>query len=242
MTPMTTAKKTTKKAEKEAEIVQETPDQKLEAIAKEADRLWDVSRQFAEITTEEQVTQATDLLGQIKARVDRTEELRLFFTKPLNDQLRKINARFKEQSQPLSECYEYVRKAIGSFRLKQQQAARAAEEKRLREQREEEARQRAAAPKVAPAPAPKPVVAPPPPPPTMAKTESGAKSVTKFVWRHEILDVGALPPNVQREILDLAAEKGLADQVIRRHVAAGVREMTGARIFEEADVAVHSGR
>lgn len=233
------AKKT--KAAKVAEPVQETPDDKLAAIAKEADRLWDVSRQFAEITTEEQVTQATDLLGQIKTRVDRTEELRLFFTKPLNDQLRRINARFKEQSQPLSECYEYVRKAIGSFRMKQQVEARKAEEKRQQEQREEEARARAAAPKAAPVPPPTPVVAPPPPQ-TMAKTESGAKSVTKFVWRHEILDVGALPPNVRREILELAAEKGLADQVIRRHVAAGVREMTGAQIFEEADVAVHSAR
>ncbi|NCD40580.1 MAG: hypothetical protein EOL88_00660 [Bacteroidia bacterium] len=87
------------------------------------------------IKDEHGVKMATELLAEITKQLKTLEETRLFFTKPLNDQLTSINARFR----PIK---EFLQKAQSLGKLKVVNFRKVQEEKLEAERKKEEDRKR----------------------------------------------------------------------------------------------------
>lgn len=91
------------------------------------------------VTDEVSQKKAVEAVSQVKARLKRIEELRLEFTKPLNDQVKKINNKFKALSEPLEEMEGQLKSAITKYMVEQERLARE-EADRIAKQQAEEAR------------------------------------------------------------------------------------------------------
>ena len=74
-------------------------EEKLEEISKDIVQLEGKANKIT-ITDNKGVTEATTLLTIVKGRTKKIEELRKFFVQPLNNQVREINAMFKEKIIP----------------------------------------------------------------------------------------------------------------------------------------------
>jgi hypothetical protein len=86
------------------------------------------------IKTSEDMVMAAEVSKQITVRKKRIEELRLFFTKPLNDHIKSINIQFKSASEPLNQLGVSVDGKIAEYRTKE--AARIERERRAEEERQ----------------------------------------------------------------------------------------------------------
>jgi len=176
-----------------------------------------------EIVNDETDLDAAEFLAQVKTARKRVDELRHWFTDPLETQKKNIIARFKSTDAPLEQAQKIVGGKHLAYQRVQQEAARK-EQERLRKLAEaKQARQaQRAEDKGLEAP---PVVIPMPTiqaPPKTIHTASGSVT-TRTVWRHEVLDMAALPD-----------EYKIADEVkLGKVVRAGVREIPGVRIYEE---------
>lgn len=161
---------------------------------------------------------AVEFILQVKTARRRWDELRHWFTDPLEAQKKAIIAKFKADDAPLEQAERIVSQKHLEWDREQREAAEAArrEEERLR--RLAEARQ-AKAGRDAPTPIiPMPTVWAPP---KTVRTAAGSLTV-KTVWSFEVVDLSALPD-----------EYKAADAVkIGRVVRAGVRQIPGVRIFE----------
>ena len=176
-----------------------------------------------EIVNDETDLDAAEFLAQVKTARKRVDELRHWFTDPLETHKKNIIARFKSTDAPLEQAQKIVGGKHLAYQRVQQEAARK-EQERLRKLAEaKQARQaQRAEDKGLEAP---PVVIPMPTiqaPPKTIHTASGSVT-TRTVWRHEVLDMAALPD-----------EYKIADEVkLGKVVRAGVREIPGVRIYEE---------
>lgn len=206
------------------------PEQEVKELQREQNDVV-TSVESMEIADQEGMERATGLLSMIARAKKSVEERRKFFTKPLNDQVSKINALFKELASPLEEADKALRQKMLDYKREQDRLARA-ERERLRKLQEKEQKrlERQAAKKGAPAP--------PPPPPvpyateqTPITTRSEAGTVTaKKTWDFEIVDESKLP----RQWL-IPNEKA-----IRAAVKAGVRDIPGVRVFQREDLSVRA--
>jgi len=64
-----------------------------------------------------------------------------------------------------------------------------------------------------------------------------SKAVVRKVWTHEILKISELPADITKAILEEAYRKGIIATVVQKFVDAGMREISGVRIFEETKIA-----
>ena len=179
--------------------------------------------QSIEIVDDESDFAAAEFLAQVKTARKGWDELRHWFTDPLETQKKRIIAKFKADDEPLERAQKIVGAKHLVYQRVQQEAARK-EQERLRKLAEaKQARQaQRAEDKGLEAP---PVVIPMPTvqaPPKTIHTASGSVT-TRTVWKHEVLDMAALPD-----------EYKIADEVkLGKVVRAGVREIPGVRIYEE---------
>lgn len=173
---------------------------------------------------------AVDYLSHIANTKKNVEDTRKTMVKPINDGLKAINEWFKRFSVPLEQADKTLRGKILVYRQEQDRLRRE-EEERLRKLQEKEQKrlERQAAKKGAP----------PPPPPVAAlsvhtqdKTvRSGMGTVSaKRVWKVEVVDESMLPreymiPNYK---------------AINAAVKAGVRQISGCRIWQEEELSVRS--
>lgn len=179
--------------------------------------------QGIEIVDEATDLEAAEFLSQVKTARKRWDELRHWFTDPLETQKKRIIAKFKTDDAPL----EQAEKIVGGKHIawvRQQQELARKEQERLRKLAEaKQARQAAKAEERGEEPPP--VVIPMPTvqaPPKTLHTASGAVR-TRTIWKHEVVDMAALPD-----------EYKIADEVkLGKVVRAGVREIPGVRIYEE---------
>jgi len=196
---------------------------KLTEIGQEVASVNEMAGQLAVKSEQDEVT-ATDFLVKIKARLTRVEELRTFFVKPLNDQVKAINAKFKEQSEPLEKAYASVKRLVSDYRLEQDDLARA-EEKRLADLKDAKNERRAEAGKpldLTPAPTIERA-------PAVVSTEAG-KTVAKRVWKYRVIDINLVP----REYLRCEVK----DAVIKAEMSKGVRAIAGLEFYEDFDLSV----
>lgn len=120
-----------------------------------------------------------------------------------------------------------------------QQAARKAEEERLRKEAEAKA---AAAQPGAPAPTPEPTVAPTPTPPrtqtlfaapALQAPAKLAGSMTRRPWKYEVMNLAELY-KARPDLCSLAESPSAINAAIR----GGLRECAGIRIFQDVEVGV----
>ena len=209
-----------------------TPEQKLVEIKKDLTTIEKKSEKMVVIKTEDDVKLATEFLSQAKARADRIEEIRLSFTKPINEGLRNINAMYKEPHGTYIDMMTKVKRAISNYRLEEDRVAQIEEERQLkiRDAKNKRNEEKGKAPDITPV---KTVERPD----TTVKSNSG-KTTTVKVWKFEIEDISKLPASYKKTILDFANKKGLANTVIKKVVDAGIREIEGVRIYEDIEVRV----
>jgi len=112
-------------------------DNKIEVIQADIARLQTATNM--QIIDTESVSQASSLLGEVKVRCKRVEELRKFFTAPLNEQVKKINNRFKMQLEPLQQMERSLKTKLEDY-LREEE--RKAQEKARRQQEKEEEERR----------------------------------------------------------------------------------------------------
>lgn len=81
------------------------------------------------------LSKAVEFLKKVKGWRKRVEEVRLSFTKPLNDHIGDINNGFKETSIPLALIDDQVTFEIGKWRIKEAEKIRVRQEKEAEKQR-----------------------------------------------------------------------------------------------------------
>jgi len=179
--------------------------------------------QSIEIVDQESDVLAAEFLAQVKTARKRWDELRHWFTDPLETQKKRIIAKFQADDAPLAQAQEIVGdKHIAYVRMAQEKARK--EQERLRKLAE--ARQAKAAAKAEEKGLEAPPVMIPMPtvmaPPKTVRTEAGSVTI-RSAWKFEVVDMAALPD-----------EYKIADAVkLGKVVRAGVREIAGVRIYEE---------
>ena len=202
------------------EQIQET----ITAIQKDQSNLIEKIEKV-EVKNDDDVKQASEWLGQIKARIKRIEDKRIEYTKPLNDQVKKINADFKNLAEPYLNMESTIKRAIGGYmdeqrrieieRVKKEERERRLEAERIA--REEQITNREALKIIE---KPKIIEAP-----KTVKTET-SKIVGKVVVKFEIIDPLKVPDEFK--IVD--------ERLVRQAVNSGKRRIAGVKIWEETQV------
>lgn len=165
------------------------------------------------IASTEDMERATEIGKQIISRKKRIEELRIFFTKPLNDHIKQINAGFKQAIEPLEAIEADIKRKMVVYRReeaerqeKERQRLLKKSEEMKTEKKQEEYKDKAAEIQQE----------------TKVESKSGTMRFRK-VWKFELVNGNEVP----RQYLEVN------ETAIRKAITAGVREIPGVRIYEE---------
>lgn len=205
----------------------ESPDGKIMEISKDLVLIQGKAATLV-INDQRSMEHATSLVAAVKKRWKRVEDLRTFFTKPLNDQVKNINAQFRPIQEALEQIETEVKKGMSAYAMEQERIRRAEEARLQKEADEKNKKEEKKATKAGVdfVPTTAPVVASTT---AVVKTSAG-KAVNVMEWKFEITDPTAVP----REYC--APDEGL----IRLAVKKGERKIKGVKIYE--DVQVRIGR
>jgi hypothetical protein len=198
-------------------------DAEVKAADSAARTIADAARDL-EITDEPTNGAALELLSRARKAVKQVEALRVRFVGPLNDQVKVINAHFKEMAGPAAEADAILARKTAKYRADVTAAARAEEERlrKLAEARQERAVERAIEKGIEP-PAPPPFL---PSVPMTPRTQGnvGFRTVRHF----EVIERGAVP-----------AEYLTVNEVaIGAAVRGGVSAIPGVHIWETEEPVV----
>lgn len=178
-----------------------------------------------EITDEKSMVEASSILGVIASTKKRFEDVRKFFTKPLNDHVRNIKDQFKAQAEPLNRADKIIRTKVLKYN-QEQERKRKEEEERLRKL-VEEANKKAQEYAEITGEEHIPIVIPQTEVKQSVKSNLGTTTIKK-VWTFEVVNENEIP----REYLVLDVKK------VNEAIKAGVREIKGLKIYEKDEIAV----
>lgn len=199
-------------------------EQTLVAIQKDQSNLIEAIK-CVKVESDKDIEKYSEILVQIKARIKRIEEKRTEYVKPMNDQVKKINADFKQVSEPYINIERSIKTAIAEY-LDEKRRIEAEWVKKEEEERQARAKEYAKETGVPKqeilAVMDKPEVIGNP---TTIKTEN-SKIVNKLVKKFEIVDANLVP--VEYKIVD--------ERLIRQAINQGKSEIPGVRIWEETQV------
>ncbi len=184
------------------------------------------------IKTDEDYTMVGDLAGVVKGKGEAVEKMRKFFTVPLNEQLDRINGLFMPKKKEADEVVKILKGKMADYHQKKEDE-RIKEEARLQAirdkanaKREEKGQEAIAEPIKTVAEVPKTV------------STGTTQSTVKKVWTHEIISIDALPEDVKKAIFAEAYNKGIIKTVVQKFVNAGIREMSGVKIYQDSQVSL----
>ncbi len=205
----------------------EQNDKKLEEIKKDTKAMTTKVSKMT-ISNEKEVMQATELLSQVKARAKRIEEIRLNYTKPLNETLKKINADFKGALKPYDEMEAQIKRAIINYRAEIEKKRRE-EEMRLQEEARKKAIEEAKKNKISQKKALENMVVP-----TVEKQETTIQSKsgmvkTRMVTKFKVVDLNKVPKKYW--VID--------ESLIRADVRSGLMKIDGVEIYQEEELSVY---
>jgi len=182
------------------------------------------------VETEKDYEGASDFIKVINDKKKAVEKMRKFFVDPLNAQVKDINGMFKPQVEESDTIIKLVKGKMGVYYQKKEDA-RLKEEARLEKIRIAADKKRAEAGKEAIAEPVKEVA-------EVQKTVATetSKTTVKKVWVHKVESMSKLPEDVKKAIFEEAYRKGIVDTVIRKLVNAGMREIEGVNIYQEANI------
>lgn len=179
---------------------------------------------------------ASDFLDKVNTKKKSADTMRKFFVEPLNHQVNNINALFMPQIKEAGLIVDLIKGKMATF-FKEEEAKRIAEQKRLDDIRDKANAKREADGKEIIAEPVREVAMP-----TKTVATGSSKAQVRKFWNHEIEHLDQLPEEIKKAIIGEAWNKGIAKSVIQKFVDAGVREMTGVRIFEDARIATGNVR
>lgn len=228
------AKKEVAKTSGKEEALRE---ERLAKLQEEANLMLFKAEEVAAIKTVEDEQRAVEFVSQIKLRIKVANKDLDSWTDPLKDMVKRFKEKYNLTTNPLEQAEKIIRAGMIAFRN--------AEDFRIKEEQRKEAEliamrakhhlmvsndpnalekvneagadltaARAAAPKAVP-------------------TQSGTAHFVK-TWKGEIVDYTRLPDWFIKNVMELAKEKGLYDQVMRAYIKAGHREIDGIKIEAES--------
>jgi len=185
---------------------------------------------------------ASEILKQVVARKKRIEELRLFFTRPLNDHIKTINAQFKQTTGPLEAIEGEIKGKMVDYRrieaekvekerqreadrqrkqFEKEQEARRKEAEKLKGQEKKEALKEIKQETFVPDPSEIKQE-------TNVESASGQTRFNKF-WNFEIINLTLIPMQYLK----------VDETLIRIAIKSGERVIPGVRVFEDERPAVY---
>ena len=183
--------------------------------------------QAIRVTSDKQMGVASEFLVQIKARIKRIETKRKDYVQPLNDQVTKMNADFKEMAQPYLEIEETIKGKVGSYmtkvREKEEEAQRKADEER-RKEAEALAKKEKISKRKAMAQVEKVEIEQRD---QTVRTET-SKVVTKQVTKFEVINPKKVPDEY----------KMVDERLVRKAVNQGIK-IPGVKVWEETQVSTY---
>lgn len=217
-----------------------TPELGIKEISKDVVKITKEAEAIV-IKTEKDYESANTFLVAVKEKLNGINKMRDFFTDPYVEQRRvalqkknEIDALFDQSTNPLTSIEAKVKRAMSDFRLEEERKAKL-EEARLQKirddanaKREEKGQDQIMTPVKTVERIDQ----------TISTGDGAGKSTAKKVWKFEVTKISEFPADILKKILTVAYEKGIIDQVIRREVQSGVREISGVRIYEDFDIAV----
>lgn len=185
-----------------------------------------------EITNDAEYAQFNDMASGVKTKRDAIEAQRKFFTAPLNKIIDDYNAMFMPQVKHADDLIKLIKSKMITF-FNKKEAERMAEEKRLQAIRDKANAKREEQGKDL-------IIEPVKEVAEVQRTVSTgfSKSTAKKVWTHEILHLNELPEDIKQAILGEAYNKGIVKTVVQKFVNAGIREMSGVRIYEATNISI----
>jgi len=177
---------------------------------------------FIQIDSSESYAQANEFLVRAKVELEKIENTRLFFTKPLNEQVKKINTLFNPQYERVEAVMNLVKSSMSGY-LMVQEKKRIEEEAKLQEQFKKKQEKAIANGKLIDFDV-APVI---PQLDTKVETKSGS-TVARKVWKFKVVDIKKVPRKYLRVEV---AHSEVAGAIIR-----GVREIKGLEIYEDFQV------
>lgn len=180
-----------------------------------------------QIVTEGDLQVANDMLGYIAKAKKGFEEKRKSLVKPLQDHVSRINGMFREYTDPLERADKTLRGKLLAYRQEQQRIQRE-EEERLRKLAEKEQKRLAKQAEKNGLPTPPPIVVPMVEQVPKSVQSGMAKTGFRTVWTFEVVDPAKVPD--EYKVVD--------EKKIRAVVNAGIREISGVRIYPTEQVAV----
>lgn len=188
------------------------------------------------IDSDEAYASASDALDVVNSNAKALDKMRKFFTDPLNQQVKNINGMFKPKISAAEEVVGIIKGKMGDY-YKKKEEARVKEEKRLEAIRAKADEKRLAEGKEVIAEPVREVAAP-----TKTVVTGTSKAQVRKFWTHEIQSIDALPDDVKKAIFAEAYKKGIITSVVQKFVDAGMREITGVRIYEDVRIATGNVR
>lgn len=171
--------------------------------------------------------EAVELGTQAKKIETAIERLRKELVQAPNDYVKSVNGLAKSFTERLGSIQSSVRGKLGAYASRVELERRKAEEAARKAQAEVQARLNAEAKEANVEPVQiAPVVMPKAQ--SVVRSASGGSATQKKVWKFEVTDVA----QVSREYLVVN------ESLVRQHVANGVREIPGVRIFEDIQIAL----
>lgn len=224
-----TAKKDEKKG---AEL--EVFETQLEPLKVEVLSLKEQAENF-EIKTDEDYARAGDMAGVVNEKSKAIEKMRVFFTGPLNAQVKSINGLFNPQIDEADAIVKTLKGKMSVF-FTAKEEARLKEEKRLQDIRDKADAKRLAEGKEVIATPVREVA-----PVARTVTTGIAQTQVRKTWEHEMISMSALPDDIKKAIFEEAWKKGIVTSVVQRFVDAGMREISGVRIYEKSNIVLKKG-
>lgn len=224
------------KIKKQKEEVQglEVIESELKPLTTEVLSLKEQAEKFV-IKTDEDYEKAGDLAGVVNEKKKAIDKMRKFFTEPLNQQVKNINGMFMPKIDDADVIVKLLKEKMAVYFDKKEEA-RLKEEKRLQDirdkanaKREEQGKELIEEPIREVAPISKTV------------TTEVAQSQVRKTWSHEILSINELPEDIKKAIFAEAFRKGIVTSVVQKFVDAGMREISGVRVFEKTNIALKKG-
>lgn len=177
---------------------------------------------------------AISLARVIKAYSKKVDDVRTSLVKPLNDQVKDINFRFKNQIVDKLDVAEGgLKKKMLTYSQEQERIARKEAEDRKKEEEAERAvaamiaeDMGEAAPEVVAAPAVEAVSIP-----KVIRTDTGAAAFMKKTWTFEVQDIAKLA-EARPDLVEVITSK------VNEAIRGGHRDLPGLRIYQQESMAV----
>ncbi|MCP6727372.1 MAG: hypothetical protein KJI69_05185 [Patescibacteria group bacterium] len=190
------------KGEKELDEKIKKENRSIVQIASRADKV-------ALIKSDGDLTKAVEFLVQVKKKLKEYEEERLTYTKPINESLSKLNAKFKEITVPLKDAERGVKDGILAYK-REREEIRLIEEKKL--QKKNGNKNIVLTDAI----------------PDIVESKSGEIRARK-TWTFEVLEEKTVP----------RAYMMVDDKKVKEAIRNGERNIKGLKIFQEEDLSTY---